>query len=214
MDSQSRHVVMHFWVRIVDWISSRLGWETQNIPMEYRRARVTGGTYFFTVVTHHRRKFLCEPENIHLLRRSFWQVMQRYPFWIDADSWCEAMVVLPEHLHCVWTLPEGDADYSTRWRLIKTRFSRSCGDGVRGEVSSARRHKKEQAVWQRRFWEHVIRDEEYWARYVEYIHYNPVRHGLFKAPRDWEYSSFHRFVQEGKYDAMWGAGSSDRKSVV
>lgn len=126
--------------------------------------------------------------------------MQRYPFEIDA------IVVLPEHLHCIWTLPEGDADYSTRWRLIKTMFSRRCGDEVRGEVSAARRHKKEQAVWQRRFWEHVIRDQEDWVRHVEYIHYNPVRHGLAKAPKDWEYFSFHRYVQEGKYDLMWGLG--------
>jgi putative transposase len=170
--------------------------------MEYRRAKVTGGTYFFTLVTHHRRSFLCEADSIDLLRRSFKYVMQRHPFKIDAA------VILPEHLHCIWTLPEGDSDYSMRWRLIKTFFSRRCGQEVRGEVSISRRHKKEQAVWQRRFWEHCIRDEQDWSRHVEYIHYNPVRHGLVRAPRDWKYSSFHRFVREGKYDAMWGSDTS------
>jgi putative transposase len=170
--------------------------------MEYRRAKITGGTYFFTLVTHHRRSFLCEDVSIDLLRESFRYVMQRHPFEIDAA------VILPEHLHCIWTLPEGDSDYSMRWRLIKTFFSRRCGSDVKGQVSASRRHKKEQAVWQRRFWEHCIRDERDWFRHVEYIHYNPVRHGLVKAPRDWKYSSFHRFVKEGKYDLMWGADTS------
>jgi putative transposase len=170
--------------------------------MEYRRAKITGGTYFFTLVTHHRRSFLCEDVSIDLLRESFRYVMQRHPFEIDAA------VILPEHLHCIWTLPEGDSDYSMRWRLIKTFFSRRCGSDVKGQVSASRRHKKEQAVWQRRFWEHCIRDEQDWFRHVEYIHYNPVRHGLVKAPRDWKYSSFHRFVKEGKYDLIWGADTS------
>ncbi|MBW4550383.1 MAG: transposase [Aphanocapsa sp. GSE-SYN-MK-11-07L] len=128
--------------------------------------------------------------------------MQRYPFEIDAA------VVLPEHLHCIWTLPAEDADYSMGWRLIKSFFSRHCPDEVRGEISASGRHKKEQAVWQRRFWEHCIRDQQDWVRHVEYIHYNPVRHRLVKAPRDWQYSSFHKYVREGKYDVMWGADTS------
>jgi putative transposase len=170
--------------------------------MEYRRARIAGGTYFFTLVTHHRRRFLCEPDAIALLSQSFRYTKQRHSFEIDA------VVILPEHLHCVWTLPEGDSNYSMRWRLIKTFFSRHCGDEIRGEISASRRDKKEQAVWQRRFWEHCIRDEMDWRQHVEYIHYNPVRHGLVKSPKDWEYSSFHRYVREGKYNMMWGSDTS------
>ncbi len=170
--------------------------------MEYRRARITGGTFFFTLVTHHRRSFLCEAQNIGLLRQSFWVVMQRHPFVIDAA------VILPEHLHCIWTLPEGDSDYLMRWRLIKSGVSRLCGHEVRGNISDSRRNKKEQAVWQRRFWEHCIRDEQDWIQHVEYIHYNPVRHGLARERKDWEYSSFHRYVREGKYDVMWGVDTS------
>jgi REP element-mobilizing transposase RayT len=96
--------------------------------MEYRRARIAGGTFFFTLVTHHRRRFLCEPYCVALLRRSFRYAMQRHPFEIDAA------VILPEHLHCIWTLPEGDSDYSMRWRLIKSFFSRRCRDEIRGEI--------------------------------------------------------------------------------
>jgi putative transposase len=105
--------------------------------MEYRRARITGGTYFFTLVTHHRRSFLSEVQTIELLRRSFRYAMQRHPFEIDAA------VILPEHLHCIWTLLEGDADYSMRWRLIKSGFSRQCDREVQGDISASRKHKKE-----------------------------------------------------------------------
>jgi putative transposase len=107
---------------------------------------------------------------------------------------------------CIWTLPAEDSDYSMRWRLIKSFFSRHCPAEVRGEISAS--GQKEQAVWQRRFWQHCIRDQQDWVRHVEYIHYNPVRHGLVKAPRDWQYSSFHKYVREGKYDLMWGADTS------
>jgi putative transposase len=125
-----------------------------------------------------RRSSLCEADSIDLLRESFRYVRQRHPFEIDAA------VILPEHFHCIWTLPEGDSDYSMRWRSIESFFSRRCGR------------------------EHCIRDEQGWFRYVEYIHYNPVRHGLAKVPKDWEYSSFYWFVREGKYDVMWGADTS------
>jgi putative transposase len=170
--------------------------------MKYRRARAEGGTYFFTVVTHRRRKFLCEPENVALLREAFRYVMEHHPFVIDA------IVLLPDHLHSIWTLPEGDADFSTRWRLIKSTFTRACGEAYRDVVSSSRRRKGEQAVWQRRFWEHQIRDKRDLIQHVEYIHYNPVKHGLVEAPRDWGYSSFHRYVRQGIYDQEWGAGGN------
>jgi putative transposase len=167
--------------------------------MKYRRARVEGGTYFFTVVTHRRRRFLCEPENVSHLREAFRYVMRRHPFEIDA------FVLLPDHLHCIWTLPEGDCDFSTRWRLVKSTFTRTCSKTCHGIVSRSRRQKGEQAIWQRRFWEHQIRDERDLIQHVEYIHYNPVKHGLVKAPRDWEYSSFHRYVRKGIYGQEWGA---------
>jgi putative transposase len=168
--------------------------------MQYRRAKTPGGTYFFTVVTHCRRKFLCQPDNVTLLREAFRVVMERHSFRIDAA------VILPDHLHCLWTLPPGDADFSTRWRLIKSYFSRHCDAACGGTVSPSRQRRQEKAVWQRRFWEHQIRDEVDFARHVDYIHYNPVKHGLVESPLDWEYSSFHKYVARGKYPAQWGAG--------
>lgn len=168
--------------------------------MEYRRAKIPGGTYFFTLVTHQRRRFLCQPENINLLRQSFWTVMENHPFKI------EAIVILPDHLHCIWTLPPSDAGFSTRWRLIKSHFSRSCDSRYHGQLSASRQAKQERAVWQRRFWEHLIRDEADYIQHVDYIHYNPVKHGLVAAPKAWPHSSFHRFVQAGQYDRDWGAG--------
>jgi putative transposase len=170
--------------------------------MKYRRARAKGGTYFFTVVTHRRRRFLCEPENVFHLRESFRYVMERHPFVIDA------IVLLPDHLHAIWTLPEGDCDFSTRWRLVKSGFTRACDATCHGVVSRSRRQKGERAVWQNRFWEHHIRGERDLIQHVEYIHYNPVKHGLVEAPRDWKYSSFHRYVRQGIYDREWGAGEA------
>ena len=167
--------------------------------MQYRRAKTPGASYFFTVVTHNRRKILCQPENADLLRNAFRYVMQKHPFKIDA------IVILPEHLHCIWTLPEGDADFSSRWRLIKSYFSRQCDIQYQGKISESRQNKKEKAVWQRRFWEHLIRDERDFTSHVDYIHYNPVRHGLVDAPKDWQYSSFHRYVRDGCYPINWGA---------
>ena len=171
--------------------------------MRYRRARISGGIYFFTVVTFNRLKILTQPENVILLRRAFKYVMGNHPFAIDA------MVVLPDHLHCVWTLPPGDDDFSTRWRLIKSYFTRGVDSKYRSVPFEARKRKKEQAVWQRRFWEHLIRDEKDYVRHAEYIHYNPVKHGLVNAPKDWEYSSFHRYVKQGQYSLDWGAGGEN-----
>ena len=166
----------------------------------YRRSNIKGGTYFFTVVTHQRRRFLCLEENVALLRTAFREVMAKHSFHIDA------FVLLPDHLHCIWTLPENDADFSTRWRLIKSNFSRQCQPMYQGRVSASRQSKGEKAVWHRRFWEHTIRDEDDYRQHVEYIHYNPVKHGLAKAPIDWPYSSFHRYVRAGLYEPDWGAG--------
>lgn len=167
--------------------------------MQYRRAKTPGATYFFTLVTHHRCPILDESENIDLLREAFRYVMKQHPFKIDA------VVILPEHLHCIWTLPENDADFSTRWRLIKSYFSRKCHVSYQGKMTSSRQQKGEKAIWQRRFWEHQIRDDQDFVNHLEYIHHNPVHHGLVLAPKDWQYSSFHRYVKAGVYDLMWGA---------
>ena len=168
--------------------------------MRYRRTRITGGTYFFTVVTFQRKKIFAEPENVKLLREAFRYVLDRHTFTIDA------FVLLPDHLHCIWTLPQNDRDFSKRWRLVKSYFTRKCNQKYKQTVGKARKHKKERAVWQRRFWEHLIRDEEDMIKHVEYIHYNPVKHGLVNAPIHWEYSSFHHSVRKGIYHEKWGNG--------
>jgi putative transposase len=162
----------------------------------YGRAYIPGGSFFFTVALLERRQHLLT-DNITALRESFRSVRAKYPFRIDA------MVVLPEHLHCIWTLPTGDADFSTRWRLIKGRFARAI---VPGELRSSRRVQKgERGIWQRRFWEHVIRDEQDFATHVDYIHYNPVRHGWAQRVSDWPHSSFHRYARLGIYPEDWAA---------
>jgi putative transposase len=163
---------------------------------QYRRAIVPGGTFFFTVAILERRRRLLT-EHIDHLRASFQAARQRRPFTV------EAIVILPDHLHCIWTLPPGDADFSTRWHDIKARFAAQI---PKGESLSERRLKKgERGIWQRRFWEHVIRDEGDYARHVDYIHYNPVKHGHVDRVADWPYSSFHRYVQRGVYDLDWAA---------
>jgi len=162
----------------------------------YIRAFVPGGTFFFTVALLERRKKLLT-ENIDNLWEVFKAACRRRPFAI------EAIVILPEHLHCIWTLPPGDADFSTRWHDIKARFAAKI---PKGEKLSERRLKKgERGIWQRRFWEHVIRDERDYERHVDYIHFNPVKHGHVARAADWPYSSFHRYVERGIYDLDWGA---------
>ena len=152
--------------------------------MQYRRAFVPGATYFFTVVTAGRRPVFADVEACDGLREALRRVAERRPFTVDA------VVVLPDHLHCLWTLPPDDADYSTRWRLIKTRVTRTHGAG--------------QSLWQPRYWEHLIRDESDYRQHVEYIHYNPVKHGYAARPSEWPYSSFRRYVREGLYADDWG----------
>ena len=159
--------------------------------MQYRRAFVPGGTCFFTVVTARRRPIFADEKAIELLREAFRHVRLRRPFTIVA------MVVLPDHLHCLWTLPSGDSDYSTRWRLIKSRVTRhyeSCHD-----------RQPHRTIWQPRYWEHTISDEEDYWRHVEYIHYNPVKHGYVHRPSEWPYSTFMRFVKKGIHSADWGS---------
>jgi putative transposase len=127
--------------------------------------------------------------------------MNDHPFTIDA------IVVLPEHLHCIWTLPQGDADYKTRWALIKANFSRAIPLGER--CSERRRKRGERGIWQRRYWEHVIRDERDFASHADYIHWNPVKHGWARSPGDWPWSSFHAYVRRGIYTVNWTWGVDD-----
>lgn len=170
--------------------------------MQYRRSTAKGATYFFTVVTYERRKILCQESNVSLLREAFRFIIERHPFIIDA------FVLLPDHLHCIWTLPEHDSNFSMRWRQIKSHFSGQCREEFKGRQTAAHLDKGEQAIWQRRFWEHQIRDDGDFIRHVEYIHYNPVKHGLAKSPNRWPHSSFHRYVQSGIYHDSWGANNN------
>jgi putative transposase len=167
---------------------------------EYRRYRLKGGTYFFTVnLVERKRKLLTEHSDA--LRSAFREIKQAHPFQIDA------IVVLPDHLHTVWTLPEGDDDFSLRWRQIKSAFSRKIEKDER--ISKSRERKQERGIWQRRFWEHAIRNEQDYARHVDYIHFNPVKHGYVKQVADWPYSSFHRFVKLGLCSSDWAGVETD-----
>jgi putative transposase len=165
----------------------------------YRRAFVPGGCWFFTVNLLERRKTLLV-DHIDALRAAVAKTRERYPFTIDA------VVVLPDHIHAIWTLPPGDADFSLRWRLIKQRFARALPKHER--ISAVRRARHERGIWQRRFWEHLIRDEADYARHVEYCYINPVKHGLTSRVRDWPHSSFHRDVRAGIFPEDW-AGDVD-----
>jgi putative transposase len=161
----------------------------------YRRAFVPGATYFFTVNLADRQATLLV-DHIDLLRDAIRYTRKRHPFDIDA------MVVLPDHLHAVWTLPLGDANFPLRWRLIKTWFSRNLPHGEHRRASQV--SKGERGVWQRRYWEHLIRDETDLARHVDYTHWNPVKHGHVARAVDWPYSTFHRFVRDGVLAEDWG----------
>jgi putative transposase len=165
----------------------------------YRRAFVPGGCWFFTVNLLERRKALLV-DRIDELRDAVKRTRGRYAFAIDA------VVVLPDHIHAVWTLPPGDADFSLRWRLIKTRFARALPNLERR--SEVRKARNERGIWQRRFWEHLIRDEADYARHVEYCYINPVKHGLVTKVCDWPHSSFHRDVRAGIVPLDW-AGEAE-----
>jgi len=164
----------------------------------YRRNLVAGGTYFFTVNLADRSLSLLT-DNIELLRQAIRSTRHRHPFAIDA------IVVLPDHLHTVWTLPEGDSDFAMRWRLIKAAFSR--GIDLAEPISASRSRKQERGIWQRRYWEHTIRDEEDFVRHIEYIHFNPVKHGYVERVEEWPFSSFQRMVRLGFYPPGWATPS-------
>jgi putative transposase len=161
--------------------------------VNYRRNYLTGGMYFFTVNLQNRQSTLLT-EYITPLRGALRAVQQHLPFNIIA------MVVLPEHLHALWKLPAGDADYSQRWRAIKSQFTRSL---IKQGVKLQNNKKGEYFLWQRRFWEHTIRDEPDLERHINYIHYNPVKHGLVERVSDWPHSSFGKYVKLGRLPIDW-----------
>ena len=161
---------------------------------DYRRHRLPGGTYFFTVNLLERKSDLLI-RHVDVLRDAVRLVRQSRPFHIDA--W----VILPDHMHCIWTLPPGDADYSSRWKAIKIRFAKAMPSvEYRSHVRIAR---GERGIWQRRFWEHTLRDEQDYAAHMDYVHINPVKHGLVRQVRDWPHSSFHRYAALGLYPEDW-----------
>jgi putative transposase len=171
------------------------------LPMpDYRRWYVSGGTVFFTVVTHQRRSIFSNSIACRLLG----EVMREIR--IDLLFETIASVLLPDHLHTIWALPHGDADYSTRWKRIKREFTvlwLSQG-GSEAYLSPAQTSRGARGVWQRRFYEHQVQSEEELAALCDYIHYNPVKHGIVTIPRDWPHSSFARFVEAGQYSEDWG----------
>lgn len=166
--------------------------------MEYRRLYIEGGTYFFTVVTYRRQPMLRGRERVALLESVTEEVRARHPFEIVAS------VTMPNHVHAIWALPDGDHDFSTRWMLIKSRFSRLLA--AAGAIKQSREARRGLPVWQNRFWEHAIRNEVELGRVTDYIHFNPVHHGFVKRPVDWPHSTFHRYVADGYYDEVWGTG--------
>jgi len=139
-----------------------------------------------------------EATSIKLLKKCFQSVMKTRPFNIDA------IAIMPDHLHTIWTLPEDESDYSIRWNLIKGSFSRSYGGSNSRKITESMQKKGEKGIWQRRFWEHLIRNQEDFNRHCDYIHYNPVKHGLVNSPSEWEFSSFKKFVEKGIYNKDWG----------
>jgi putative transposase len=172
----------------------------------FRRAFSPGGSFFFTVATHQRQPLLTHPEVVTALRHAFRTVKADHPFVVDA------IVILPDHLHTVWTLPPGDSDYPRRWNLIKRTTSIAARHLVIAPLRASLRQRHEIGLWQRRYWEHQIRDERDFARHVDYIHWNPVKHGHVERVADWPYSSFHRYARNGSLPADWATTDPDGQS--
>ncbi len=164
--------------------------------MDYRRVWHQGGIYFFTVNLLQRKGNNLLVRHIQPLREAVKVVKARHPF--EIHGW----VVLPEHFHCILELPPDDADFATRLRLIKVAFSKSLPKTER--ISATRVRRGERGIWQRRYWEHLIRDETDYRAHLDYIHYNPVKHGWAKQVKDWPYSTFHHWVSQGVYPLEWG----------
>jgi len=167
---------------------------------EYRRVKLKGATYFFTLVTYERQRIFSSPESISILTDSINRIKTYHPFIIRA--YC----ILPDHIHFIWSLPKNDNDYSKHISQIKRRFTNEYSKRFELSImkSESRKERKESTLWQRRFWEHWIRNENDLNRHIDYIHYNPVKHGLVNRVKDWKHSSFYEFVDMGCYDSDWG----------
>jgi putative transposase len=178
----------------------------QYSPMpDYRRARIKGGTYFFTVKSFERRPILIDKRCRTALRHAIMEVRKTHPF--EDLAW----VLLPDHLHAIWQLPEGDDNFSARWSLIKKSVTQQCKVWLPPSDSASRRTRHERALWQRRFWEHVIRDDLDLERHVDYIHFNPVKHGYVSRVADWPYSTFHGYVRRDIYPQEWANADHDEQ---
>lgn len=176
----------------------------------YRRMYVPGGTYFFTLVTYQRQPLFSIPENIILLRQATRQIKIEMPFEIIGA------VVLPDHIHFVWKLPPKDTNYSKRIGKLKVLFTKSLS--IKSEkltdISISRQKHRESNIWQRRFWEHTIRSDLDLENHLNYIHYNPVKHGLVSCPHLWQYSSFHDWVKKEVYPQDWCCCCGNRKIII
>lgn len=175
----------------------------------YRRTFLAGGTFFFTLVTQRRRRLFANEVARRCLGEAFREAQTQQPFEMIA------VVLMPDHLHCIWTLPDDDDDYSSRWAGIKRHLIESWTAVGGGEavISDARHKRYERGIWQKRFWEHRIRNQTDMARHVNYIHYNPVKHGLVRCPHAWPYSSFRRWVEQGYYRPDWLCDCASRADV-
>ena len=172
----------------------------------YRRAWVPGGSFFFTVVMNERRPVFADQRAMALLGSVLRRCRYRWPFEF------QAVVLLPDHLHSIWSLPSGDSDYPCRWAWTKREFTRlwlplGADEPV---VSPGRRRERRRGIWQPRYWEHTLEDEDDFERHFDYIHWNPVKHGYVPCPYAWPYSSFDRYVRRGVYDRRWGCFTEDR----
>lgn len=166
----------------------------------YRRLYIPGGTYFFTVVAYRRQAVFADEQRVNLLRQAFREVKNKRPFDLLAA------VVLPDHLHCIWRLPLDDTDFSTRWQMVKTAFSRRIPAPVKTDGAKT--------IWQPRFYDHCLRDENDFHRHLDYLHYNPVKHGLVSSPVEWPHSSFKRFAAMGWYAGDWSAIGVDLDDIA
>ncbi len=176
---------------------------------DYRRWFVAGGTFFFTVVVHRRRRLFDNLQAVALLGKVMRECHVKWPVTVNA------IVLLPDHLHAMWTLPTGDTEYPKRWGGTKKEFTKAwlttVGQAVPDNssfLSTARQRERRRDVWQPRYWEHTVKDENDFERHFDYIHWNPVKHGHARCPHEWPHSSFHRYVERGVYDRHWGCFTS------
>lgn len=175
----------------------------------YRRAYIPGGTFFFTLKTENNAPIFAEQKNVELLGQVFREAKRLWPFEI------KAMVLLPDHLHAIWSLPAGDDEYPKRWGWLKKEFTKRYLEhgGREQSTSSSRKRYRRRGVWQRRYWEHTIEDEDDFEVHFDYVHWNPVKHKYVKCPIEWPHSSFHRWAAKGVYDRNWGCGDREPKTI-